>query len=85
MLMRALLPTANSEMNGMRAEIGKSGAAVCTTVTSGVHIQRRSGGLRVLAHQLEIGACGEQGDAEGHEEGQPRRSPTSAATWPVSA
>ncbi len=42
MLISAVLATANIEMNGSRSAMGKSGAAVCTTVTSGVSLPASS-------------------------------------------
>lgn len=42
MLIRALLATAKSEMKGRSVEIGKSGAAASTTVTSGVSLPASS-------------------------------------------
>lgn len=42
MLSRAPLATATMEMNGRTRLIGKSGAAVCTTVTRGVSLPASS-------------------------------------------
>ena len=38
-----------------------------------VRVERRTGGLRVLRHQLEVGQRGEPGDGERDEERQPRQ------------
>ncbi|CAM5719321.1 hypothetical protein SHIRM173S_01212 [Streptomyces hirsutus] len=39
MLISAELATANMEMNGSKSAMGKSGAAVCTTVANGVSLE----------------------------------------------